>query len=210
VKVEFWFDFACPFAYLGSTQIEPLCARRKATLEWKPMLLGGLFRAIGSPETPAASMSPAKARHNARDFHRWAEHLGVPLHIPPGHPNRTVRALRALLALDPANWSAAIHSLYRAYWVDEQNVDDEAVVARALERAGIPAEGRARALAANADPAIRDELARRTDEAFRRGVFGAPTMFVWTSGEPLFFWGQDRLFMVDRALTGWRPKEGFA
>jgi 2-hydroxychromene-2-carboxylate isomerase len=172
------------------------------------MLLGGLFRAIGSPETPAASMSPAKARHNVRDFHRWAEHLGVPLRIPPGHPNRTVCALRALLALDPATWSAAIRSLYRAYWVDEENLDDEGAVARALERAGVRKESRTRALAANADPTIRDELARRTDEAFRRGVFGAPTIFVWQNGEPLFFWGQDRLFMVERALAGWKPREG--
>jgi 2-hydroxychromene-2-carboxylate isomerase len=43
---------------------------------------------------------------------------------------------------------------------------------------------------------VKDRLKTITDEAIKRGVFGAPTMFV---GNELFF-GQDRLDFVREAL----------
>ena len=65
--VEFWFDLSCPYAYLASTAIEAVCARSGARLELAPMLLGGVFRAIGAGDGPMATLSPAKAASNARD-----------------------------------------------------------------------------------------------------------------------------------------------
>ncbi|RMH40147.1 MAG: 2-hydroxychromene-2-carboxylate isomerase [Deltaproteobacteria bacterium] len=205
VRLEYWFDFSCPYAYLGSTQIESIAARAGAELVWQPMLLGGVFRALSAPQVPAAHMPAAKARYNALDMLRWADHFGVDLRVPAGHPMRTVRALRALLALPQPAWPAAIHALYRAYWVDGRAFDDPATIAAALRDAGAADADIDRALAANDDPAIKTELRRRTDEAVRRGVFGAPTMFVGDD-EPIMFWGQDRLPFVERALAGWRPR----
>lgn len=208
MRLEYFFDFSCPYAYLGSTQIEAACRRRGADLEWKPMLLGGVFRAVGTPQNMSAGMPPAKARHNLEDMHRWARLWGVPLAVPAAHPMRTVRALRALLALPRQRWPAAIHELYRTYWVDGGDVSTPEVIDAALERAGAGAAARSRALAANDDPAIKAELRRRTDEAIERGVFGAPAMFV--SGgdalEPAMFWGQDRLELVEAALGGSAPE----
>ena len=99
-RVELFYDYACPYAYLAHTQIEALCARASAELVWRPMLLGGVFQALGTPQIPMTSMSAAKARHNALDMARWADHFGVPLTMPPMHPNRTVLALRATLAAE--------------------------------------------------------------------------------------------------------------
>jgi 2-hydroxychromene-2-carboxylate isomerase len=42
----------------------------------------------------------------------------------------------------------------------------------------------------------RKSLRRSTEEAVRRGVFGAPTFFV---GDAMF-WGNDRLTSVEQAL----------
>ena len=42
------------------------------------------------------------------------------------------------------------------------------------------------------DPKIKDELKDRTDTAFKKGIFGAPTFVV--NGK--MFWGQDRLEFV--------------
>src|SRR5688500_3561160 len=86
VRIEYWFDFSCPYAYLGSTQIEALARRHRAELCWRPMLLGGVFRAVNTPQFPAETMSPGKKLHNALDMLRWAEHIGVPLRMPPAHP----------------------------------------------------------------------------------------------------------------------------
>jgi len=46
--VAFYFDVVCPYAYLAHTQIEQLCERIGADLQWQPILLGGLFKTIGA------------------------------------------------------------------------------------------------------------------------------------------------------------------
>jgi 2-hydroxychromene-2-carboxylate isomerase len=204
VLIEYWFDFSCPYAYLGSERIEALAERTGAELRWKPMLLGGVFKAIGNHEDDSA---PGKRANNYRDMHRWAEVHDIPFAMPPGHPMRTVAALRALLSLPEERWPAVIHGFYRAYWRRGLNPGDPATIRGVLAEAGCDEAAITRALAANEDGAIKDELRRRTDEAVARGVFGAPTMFV--SGgdltEPLMFWGQDRFDMVEEVVRGWRP-----
>ena len=188
-QLEFHYDFSCPYAYLASTQVRALAERAGAELLYKPFLLGGVFKALENPGMSA--MSPARARLNGLDMQRWAEHWDVPFCMPPGHPNRTVLALRAALA--SADLPRASHALFEAYWAEGRDVSDPDVVAGALGRAGF--DGRALVQRAN-DEAIKQELFARTDEAVQRGVFGAPTFFV--AGERL--WGQDRLDFVARAL----------
>lgn len=208
MKIEFYFDFSCPFAYIASTRIEALCVDEGAELCWRPMLLGGVFRGTGARDSPMEQMGPAKARHVHLDMHRWADALGQPLRKPAAHPMRTVRALRALLALPEADWPPVIHEIYRSYWQRGDDITSADGLRAVLERAGVRGNALDRALAANDDGMIKDELRRRTDEAVARGVFGAPTSFVHVPDRdaPLMFWGQDRLHMVRAALRGWRPK----
>ncbi len=196
-RVEFWFDFSCPYAYVASTRIEAVARRAGAELDVRPMLLGGVFRARGTPQNLSATLNPAKAVHNMNDMRRQAQQAGVPLHMPPGHPLRTVEALRCLLAVGPPFMPLA-HRFYRAYWALGQDIGQGEVVAAILTEAGLDA--RAVRERATSD-AIKDELRRRTDEAVERGVFGVPTCFV---GDELF-WGQDRLDMVEAALGGSPP-----
>jgi 2-hydroxychromene-2-carboxylate isomerase len=98
--VEFYFDYSCPYAYLASTQIRALAEQAGARLEYKPFLLGGVFRTLGGAAPNLATMPGARVRQNAIDMQRWAAHWRVPLNMPPTHPNRTVTALRATLASD--------------------------------------------------------------------------------------------------------------
>lgn len=205
-RVDFFYDFSCPYAYLAHTQIEAVCARAGAELCWRPMLLGGVFQAVGTVQVPFAVMSTAKARHNAFDMMRWADHFDVPLTIPATHPNRTVLALRALLAADEAAIPRASKALFAAYWVLGRDVAQPAVVREALDSVGLDGS----ALLARADdPAIKAALRTRTDEAIARGVFGAPAFVVTAPGVAGdLFWGQDRLDFVEKALGGWSVKEG--
>jgi 2-hydroxychromene-2-carboxylate isomerase len=194
--LDFWFDYSCPYAYLASTQVEALAARTEARLVYRPMLLGGVFAANGTPQKLFATLSPAKAAHNARDLERWADLWGVPLVMPAGHPLRTVEALRATIAcsVDPQ----IVRSLYRAYWVDGRGPSDEATLREVLGAAGHDAS---RILEAIARPEAKDDLRRRTDEAVALGIFGAPAFVV--DGARMY-WGQDRMHFVERDLLG-RP-----
>lgn len=191
--LEFFYDFSCPYAYLASTRVERIAKATGAQLEYKPFLLGGVFRALGSATPDVLPMSAPKARLNGLDMQRWAELFDVPLRMPAAHPNRTVTALRATLA--SGNIPRASHALFRAYWVDGADLSDPAVIGAAFDAAGLSPVA---ALAAADQAHCKAELRERTDEAIARGVFGAPACFV--NGE--MFWGQDRLGFVAEALGG--------
>lgn len=199
--IDFWFDFSCPYAYLASTQRRRLAEEAGVPVRNRPFLLGGVFRALGQAQNLSTTLSPAKARHNRLDVVRWAAWFDVPLRTPYQHPNRTVEALRALLATPAAHQDAVIDAFYRAYWVDGANLADVAVLRERLGDLGLDAET---ILTLSETPEIKDELRRRTDEAVSLGIFGAPTFVV---GDQLF-WGQDRLPFVVRAAQGWDPEAG--
>jgi 2-hydroxychromene-2-carboxylate isomerase len=205
--VDFFYDFSCPYAYLGHLLVEAACARHGATLAWRPFLLGGVFRAIGTPDKPAEHMPVAKARMNLLDMRRWAAFHGFPFRMPDTHPNRTVLALRAALASD--DLVRASKALFAAYWAQGLDVSKPEVVRAALDGAGFDGA----ALVAKAEePAIKDALRRATDEAIAAGVFGAPAFVVTIKDEPgredavELFWGQDRLVLVEELLAGGAQK----
>ncbi len=209
MRIDFYFDFSCPYAYLGSTQIVEIATRHQIELRWCPMLLGGVFRAVGTPQNMSQGMPAAKAKHNLLDMHRWAKLWDVGLTVPHTHPMRTVAALRALLSTDESQWYPIIRQIYHCYWVDGGNIAESAVLSKCLTAAGLAPDQLEHALAANHDPAIKSELRKRTDDAISRGVFGAPTSFVTTSTENRenqhseMFWGQDRLSALDKYLDNY-------
>ncbi len=197
-RLEFWFDFSCPYAYVASTRVEALAERVGARLDVRPMLLGGVFQARGTPQNLSQTLAPAKARHNLADMQRQAAAAGVPLVMPAGHPLRTVEALRCVLAAGEP-FMPLVHRFYRAYWAEGRDIGRREVVAAVVGEAGLDVE---EVLARASSDEVKAELRRRTDEAVARGVFGVPTMFV---GEELY-WGADRLAMVEAALGGEVPR----
>ena len=188
-SLDFWFDYTCPFAYLGSTQAAALAARMGVALTYRPLLLGGVFRANDTPQKLFATLSPAKAANNGDDMQRWAKRFGVTLKMPPNHPIRSVEALRATLAtgIDPR----VIDAFYRAYWVDNADISSREVLTSVLTSCGHDPE---KILAAIDTPAIKDDLRARTDEAIGLGIFGVPA---WVVDGTHLYWGQDRIHFAE-------------
>jgi 2-hydroxychromene-2-carboxylate isomerase len=192
--VEFFFDVGSPATYLAWTQLPGLCAAAGATLVHRPMLVGAVFKATGnaSPIT-----IPAKGRWVIEDLARYARRYGVPLALNPHFPVNTLLPMRIATGVQrerSAEFESLQSALFRAMWVDQQNVGDPAVLGTVLGAAGLDAAALL-ALAERQD--VKDALKATTEEAIRRGAFGAPTMFV---GDSMFF-GQDRLDFVREALV---------
>jgi 2-hydroxychromene-2-carboxylate isomerase len=197
-EIDFWFDLSSPFAYLGSTQIEAVAARAGARVTWRPLLLGGLFKQIGTPDVPLAAMCEAKRRYVGGEMARWARWWDVPFAFAPKFPIRTVTAQRMILAAPAADRAALAQRLFRAAWVEGVDVGDDAVLARMEPDL----------FARTKEPAIKQALIDETAAAHAAGVFGVPTCVVHDPAGPLLFWGQDRLDLVEAAAAGWRPREG--
>jgi len=192
--VEFFFDLGSPTTYLAYTQLPGLCAQTNSQLIYRPMLLGGVFKATGNA-SPAAI--PAKGPYMFKDLNRFAQRYGVAFRFNPHFPINTLLLMRAVTGMQlrhPKRFEAFIDCLFRALWVDARNLNDPATVAAVLSEGGFDPGS---VLALTADEQVKEALKAATEEAIRRGVFGAPSMFV---GDELYF-GQDRLDFVREALA---------
>lgn len=192
--LEFFFDFGSPASYLAWTQLPQLCADSGAHLSYRPMLLGGVFQATGNASPITV---PAKGAYTFRDFSRFARRYGVPLRVNPNFPINTLALMRAATGVQlhmPERFEAFVAVVFTALWVDGLNLGDPAVVGEVLVKAGFDSQS---ILALTAQQDVKDALKATTEEAVRRGVFGAPSMFV---ADELFF-GQDRLDFVREALS---------
>lgn len=183
-SVEFFYDIGSPYSYMAATQIEAIAADCGAQVVWRPILLGGVFKAVGN--APPATL-PARGMYMFKDLQRWSAYYGVPWTLPATFPTNSLLAMRALTALPKEALPAASLALFSAYWVDGRDVASPEVVADVL---GVEAVARAQ------EQSVKDALKAATDEAVARGAFGVPTFFV---GGEMFF-GNDRLPFVERAL----------
>ena len=195
--VEYFFDVGSPTAYLAWTQLPKLAAETGATIAWRPMLLGGVFKATGNASPVTV---PAKGRWMNDDIARWAHRYGVPFVFNPYFPINTLTLMRGATGLQmrrPADLPRYLDVVERAMWEAPTHLGDPAVLAATLAAAGFDADEFA---ALVADPEVKARLIATTEEAVARGVFGAPTFFV---GDAMFF-GQDRLDFVREALLAIR------
>jgi 2-hydroxychromene-2-carboxylate isomerase len=192
----FHLDFLSPYAYLAWTQIDRVARAHEREVECVPVLLSAMLDAHG---TVGPAEVPTKRAYAYLDVHRKAALLGVPLRLPPRHPFPPLISLRAATSfVDRAERVRAVGALFRATWERGEAVDEPAVVAAALDRAGLDG---AAAVARAATPEVKSSLMRVTSEAIARGVFGVPTIEV--DGER--FWGLDALASLEAFLGGRDP-----
>jgi len=187
-SARFFHDFASPFSYLAATQIERVAAAEGRSVDWKPILLGALFRTIGTADVPMFTMSKAKQAWVLRDLQEWATWWGVPFRFPSTFPIRSVLPLRVALQ-EPG----ATLAIYRAAWGVDRDIADPESLTAILTEAGFDG---AALVAGASDPAVKAALRTNTELAVTSGVCGVPTVDV----DDALYWGQDRLSLVTGAL----------
>ncbi|HTO68401.1 MAG TPA: 2-hydroxychromene-2-carboxylate isomerase [Myxococcota bacterium] len=195
--MEFFFDCSSPWTYLAFHKIESVCREANAELEWRPILVGGVFNAVNpSVYESRAKPVPAKARYYAKDLRDWTRHYGLKIGQPPVFPVNSVKAMRgAFFALERGVLPEYARAVFETYWGDLEDISQDAVLEKIVARVGLP---RDEYFAAIAKPEYKDRLRANTDELIARGGFGSPTMFV--GGTDMYF-GNDRLELVREALV---------
>jgi 2-hydroxychromene-2-carboxylate isomerase len=195
--LEFFFDYTSPYSYLAATQVEALCARTGATLRWRPFLLGAVFKAT-SNASPATV--PLKARYMYKDLGDWTRLYGLPeIRFPPSFPMNSMKADRlGMVAEEQGKLAAFTHAVYRAVFAEGRDAAEERVLCEVLAEIGLDPKA---SLQRADSPEIKERLRANTDDAVKRGAFGAPTFFV---DESDMYVGNDRLPFVERALMAGR------
>lgn len=194
--IEFFFDYSSPWTYFASERVEEFCARNEAKLVWKPFLVGGVFNKVNPTvyqrrENPV----PPKDNYYRKDMADWARYLGLEIVRPSVFPVNSVKALRgAFVAIDAGAISAYSKAVFRAYWRDDEDISQDAVLREIVGSVGLDAND---FFAKIADDKIKRKLFETTDELIGRGGFGTPTFFI--DGGDMYF-GNDRFELMQAAL----------
>ena len=195
--IECFFDCSSPWTWLAFYQLRPMAAELGETVDWKPVLVGGIFNAV-NPSVYESRVRgvPAKQAYLRKDLLDWARHDGLDIRFPPSiFPVNSVKAMRACCWLKPQGLLEPFaDAVFRAYWTDDRDIAQDEVLAGVARAVGVDAVA---LLAAIATPEIKARLKANTDEAIKRGAFGSPTIFV--AGDDMYF-GNDRLPLVREAV----------
>jgi 2-hydroxychromene-2-carboxylate isomerase len=196
-KVEFFYDYSSPWTYLAFTKIEGICQKYNATLEWRPILVGGIFNTTNPSVYEFRERGvPAKAKYAAKDLQDWARFYGLTIKNPSVFPVNSVKALRgALVALEhPGKFMPYSYRVFEFYWGKDQDISNDDVLRSLITEVGLTPDEYFDKINRQE---YKDRIRVNTDEVIARGGFGTPTIFV--NGSSMFF-GNDRLVLVEEEL----------
>jgi 2-hydroxychromene-2-carboxylate isomerase len=193
VQIEFYFDFISGYSYLASIALPPLVAERAATIRYRPFGLLDLMKIVGNRPTTLESKN--KGDYAMTDIQRWAKRYGVPFAPNPFWQGIDFAMLGAglIVASDEGRAADYVNAVYPAVYGEPRDLGQRAELLDVLDKAGFDGAG---LLARAQSPGYVERLAKDTNEAAARGVFGSPTMFV----DGKMFFGNDRLDFVAEAL----------
>jgi 2-hydroxychromene-2-carboxylate isomerase len=202
--LECFFDCSSPWTYLGFHNVIPLARKYGVAIDWKPIIVGGVFNAVNrqAVEQRENPDVPRKAEYTMKDLRDWARYHDVTINFPPrcGHPVNAVKCMRACLVMQDleAQGEALMvpfaTAAFEALWRDGLDLARDDVLAALCEQVGVDAPF---VLAQIATPALKERLRSNTDELIARNGFGSPTYFVDRTD---MYFGNDRLVLVEAAL----------
>jgi len=191
--IDFYFDFSSPYGYFAAAKIDTLAARYARRVNWRPLLLGAVFKVNGQQPLPTIPLKGSYAKHDMLRSARW---FGLPFKIPTKFPIGTIAPCRAFYWVQDQDDTLAKKfalALYHAYFAEDRDISNPEVTGNVAAKLGID---KAALTAALNDTAVKERTKNEVDAAIERGVFGSPYMVI--DGEP--FWGADRLDQLERWL----------
>tara|TARA_B100001964_G_scaffold235820_1_gene296556 strand:+ start:908 stop:1495 length:588 start_codon:yes stop_codon:yes gene_type:complete len=189
---DFFFDFISPYSYLAHKQIRNIENHNQIRINYMPIFLSGLLQLA---EIKAAAFIPSKAKFMIKDCKLFAEKLNIKFKFNSYFPIQSLNLMRGVLIAQKENKANLyIDKFYDACWKDGLNLNDQKIVDKILEDLSFkPKAFKIKISEQN----VKDELIKKTKDAFLKGVFGAPSFIINNK----IFWGQDRLeFVLKEAL----------
>ncbi len=193
--IDYYMSTISPFSHLGHGRLGEIADLHGAEVRTRPVDLLKVLAATGG--VPVARRAPQRLAYRLVELRRWSAVLDMPLVLEPRHfPADGVLGAKVLLAAEQAGADTFLlaGALLAALWRDDRDPSDPETLASVLTQQDLDGP----ALVARAEqPETATALDAATDRAIAAGVFGVPTYLL--DGEP--FWGQDRLDLLDRALS---------
>jgi len=184
---EFYFDFSSPYSFLAHKQIGKIEKENSIKMKYMPIFLGDLLNLAG---IKANIDIPIKAKYMIKDCKLWAEKYNITFKFNNYFPIKTLNLMRCALVAEKKDFAQIfITKIFDAIWKDGINLNDNTIVEKLLQNLDLNPKN---FLMEAIEPKIKDELKKRTDDAYQKGIFGAPSFIINNK----IFWGQDRLEFV--------------
>lgn len=192
-NIDFYFDLGSPYSYMGFNRIKQISALYNVQITYKPMLLGGVFKATGnnSPNTV-----PAKARYSMIDLHRWSKLWSIPVEMNPYFPINTLVLMKFITAVQlfkPEQFDQILSGLFESMFLYPLNLNDPAILMSRIKEFGLDPNQVENWL--NGEK-VKSQLRFVTEQAIDLGIFGAPSFIV----DEELYWGIDHLHFVENAI----------
>lgn len=149
MKIEVWSDIACPFCYIGKRRLEESLSAfpgaNDVTVEYKSFLLNPAQvtdSSVSMAEYLAKEkgISVAQAKEMFQQVTANGSTVNIAFDFDAIIPANTYKAHQLLqFAADKNLQKQVLEGLYKAYFIDGKNVDDEKVLASIAEEQGISA-----------------------------------------------------------------------
>lgn len=188
-EIAFLFDFGSPNAYFVHRALPAIETKGAVAFSYEPVLLGGVFKAIGN-QSPMQAYGHigAKVAYDRLEMRRFMQAHHIDRFVMNPHfPVNTLLMMRGAVAARRLGCEQAYdEAMFAGMWEQGLKLDLPDVWERALIEAGLPAAKLGQLVS---DPEVKAELVANTERAVARGVFGIPTFFL---GKEMWF-GKDRL-----------------
>jgi 2-hydroxychromene-2-carboxylate isomerase len=203
IQLDCYYSLSSPWAYFAGPQLQDIVRRHRVKLVLKPYDFQEVVVQTGG--IPIRTRPAPRRSYHAEELARWRDYLGMPMNLEPKYypqampkdPDWNKVTGWMVIAAQQQGLDAFVlsHALLRALWAEERDTAQPAVRIAIANENGYDG---AALHALERSPAVLEQYQEFSGEAVRLGVFGAPTFII--PGHPERWWGQDRLFFVDRAL----------
>ena len=195
-KIEFYFDFGSPNAYLSHLVISSIEARTGAKFEYIPILLGGVFKLTNNvPPMVAFKEVKNKLAYMQLETERFIKKHGIKdFQFNPYFPVNTLQIMRgAIVAGMHGYFDKYVDEVFCHMWYEPKKMDDAMVMQAALESSALPAY---QIMQGIQQPEVKQQLLENSEIFVKRGGFGAPSFFI---GNDLYF-GKNCLPEIEEAI----------
>ena len=191
ISVDFYFDYSCPWTYLGFRRLIQTATRTASDIIWKPINLEIMREILDKPKPITTEY---QKNYRKKDLKDWASYCTVVINQMENIDHRvSITASRGVAhAADNGLIKEYSEEVFKAFFSDSKDISDKKVLLEISEKIGLNGK-----LEDSLDDDSLDLLIEQNSkELAKRGGYGSPTMFV----ENQMFFGNDRMNLVEFAI----------
>ena len=135
MKIKIYYDYLCPFCYIGSMRIKEIATDYTLELEWKGIEI--------HPEYPPSGKKRKKTLHSAlitEKIKDMSSEDGLSINLPGLLTNTRLVLEAAVFAKEESSFPEFHYSVYEAYFHDGVNIGDKKEILKIAQKAGLDVE----------------------------------------------------------------------